>query len=822
MTLRKKMLLIVLVTLATLTAVTYGILSHFILDGYTELEQDYADRNIQRSQNAIAQVLGELSSKAGDWATWDDAYDFVKDHNEEFYKTNMNPQSQDALHINLTVIATADGTVTSALWQKPDGTIVRKAPPEIQECLTHQSPLSKHSGLDSSISGLIALSGKPMLIASRPIITSLGQGPIRGSMIFGKYLDKAEVAHLAEITKMKITLFPLGDKAAPLPPDAQKALNILQGGAEHWTKANSDTTMFGYFLMKNLRGTPMLLARIETPRDIYQKGKETLAYVLIIMLILGVATIIAVIVTGELTILSRLFLLQRNVTDIGEHEDFSERVAVQGKDELAQVAHSINTMLDHLEHSHGALRFEQEQMLSIFESIDEKIYVADPDTYEILYANQALKTSFGDDITGKKCHEVFHRLDEPCGFCTNGYIFGENTGKPYVWDFFNDFTKKWYHCIDRAIKWPDGRWARHEIAIDITQRKLAEEKLEFLSHRDGLTGLYNHAFFEEELARITRPPAGIIMCDLDGLKLTNDTMGHAEGDKLIVLAAETIRHCFRKHDIVARIGGDEFAVLLPETPAVTVAALAQRIADEMRKHNAGNPLLPLSISIGYACTEQSPAQMNTVLKQADSAMYADKSRRSGAARSAIVDAIQSTLRKRNLYLEDDGNRLWHLIEPLWRALGDAAPPAEHLQLLATHHDIGEIGIADDILQKNGPLTFEEYTQVKRHCEIGSRIAQASGTLKDIAPLILHHHEHWDGQGYPHRLAGEDIPLECRMFAIVDAFDAMTSERRYRPTMDVPQALEELAAKAGTQFDPRLVELFIRLRQAPARTESAAT
>ena len=812
MTLRKKMLIIILVTLTALTAIAYGILSHFILDGYTELEHDYADRNIQRSKNAIAQVLDELSSKAGDWATWDEAYEFVMDNNDEFRKANLIPQSLQALHINLVVIAAADGSITSALWLKPDGSALQKAPPEIQECLRRNSPLTAHKGLESSVTGLVPLSDAPMLMASRPIITSLGQGPIRGSVIFGKYLDKTEVERLAEITRMKITLFTLDDKLSPLPPEAQKALKIIQGGANHWTHAASNTTMHGYFLMKNLRGAPMLLARIETPRNIYQKGKETLAYVLIIMLVLGIATIAAVIITVEFTILSRLSLLRRNVTDIGEHEDFSERVAVQGKDELAQVAASINTMLDHLEGSHGALRFEQEQMLSIFESIDEKIYVADPVSYDILYANQALKASFGDDIIGKKCYKIFHRLDEPCGFCTNGFIFGENTGKPYVWDFFNDITKKWYHCIDRAIKWPDGRWARHEIAIDITQRKQAEEKLEFLSHRDGLTGLYNQAFFEEELAKITRPPAGIIMCDLDGLKLTNDTMGHAMGDKLIVLAAETIRHCFRKHDIVARIGGDEFAVLLPETPAATVAALAKRIGDEMRKYNTGNPLLPLSISIGYACTEESPAQMTAVLKQADNAMYADKGQRSGPARSAIVDAIQSTLHKRNLHLEDDGRRLWRLLEPLWLTLGDAAPQAGRLQLLATHHDIGEIGIAEELLKKTGPLSFEEYTQVKRHCEIGSRIAQASGALKDIAPLILHHHEHWDGNGYPGQLAGEDIPLECRMFAIIDAFDAMTSERRYRPTMDISQALAELTAKAGTQFDPRLVELFIRAQQ----------
>jgi len=353
------------------------------------------------------------------------------------------------------------------------------------------------------------------------------------------------------------------------------------------------------------------------------------------------------------------------------------------------------------------------------------------------------------------------------------------------------------------------------IARDITERKQAEEQLRFISLHDTLTGLSNRALFEREMSRLENRrqyPVGIIMCDVDGLKLVNDTLGHDAGDTLLVNAAKVIKQCFREGDTVARIGGDEFAVLLTDVDTAAVEVACKRIRDAFAGYNETNPELPLSISVGSAVSGSAFIKMLDLFKEADNNMYREKLHRRQSARSSIVNTLIKALEERDFITGGHAERLQDLVAGLASTIG-LKQRLTDLRLLAQFHDIGKVGIPDRILFKQGPLTTEETKEMQRHSEIGYRIAQSAPELLPIAEWILKHHEWWNGKGYPLGLKGEQIPLECRILAIADAYDAMTSDRPYRKAMSFEEAAKELQDSSGAQFDPELVHTFISTMQA---------
>lgn len=303
-------------------------------------------------------------------------------------------------------------------------------------------------------------------------------------------------------------------------------------------------------------------------------------------------------------------------------------------------------------------------------------------------------------------------------------------------------------------------------------------------------------------------PVGIIVCDVDGLKFINDTLGHDVGDSLLVAAAGVIEESFRESDMVARIGGDEFAVLLPNSSEKVVEKAYERIRENVEWYNSTNPGISLSISIGFAVRDNKSKTMADLYKEADNNMYREKLHRSQSNRSAIVQTLMKALGERDFLTEGHADRIQHLVTGLAKLLDLPETRIADLKLLAQFHDIGKVGVPDSILFKPGPLTGEEFREMRRHCEIGYRIAQAANDLIPIADWIIKHHEWWNGNGYPLGLREGDIPIECRILAIADAYDAITSDRPYRKAMTHEAAVNELKRCAGTQFDPLLVEKFL--------------
>ncbi|MDR3589526.1 MAG: PAS domain S-box protein [Negativicutes bacterium] len=357
----------------------------------------------------------------------------------------------------------------------------------------------------------------------------------------------------------------------------------------------------------------------------------------------------------------------------------------------------------------------------------------------------------------------------------------------------------------------DGKTCCLALMRDVTDRKQMEARIEFLSLHDSLTGVYNRTFFEEELLRLqtrNEQAVGMFVCDVDGLKLINDTLGHRQGDELLKNVARLLAAHVKEPDFVARIGGDEFAVLLFAPTHEEMQQLETRYRNTVEEYNLRTPHLPLSLSLGWSVA--AAANIDQTFKQADNNMYRQKMHQSQSVRSAIVGTMMKALEARDHITEGHADRLENLMERMGRRLRLPQADLADLRLFAKFHDIGKVGIPDSILNKPGKLTAEEYAVMQRHCEIGFRIARASPDLAPIADWVLKHQEHWNGNGYPLGLSGAEIPIQCRMLGIIDAYDAMTSDRPYRQAMRHEDAIEEIRRYAGIQFDPRLAEEFIAM------------
>jgi len=362
-------------------------------------------------------------------------------------------------------------------------------------------------------------------------------------------------------------------------------------------------------------------------------------------------------------------------------------------------------------------------------------------------------------------------------------------------------------------------------ASEAIKRIETEQEMAYMSLHDRLTGLYNRVYFEEEIQRLNYSrlyPISIISADIDGLKLINDTMGHSTGDDLLRSFAEILKANMRSSDVVSRFGGDEFAAILVSTDRPTAERVIERIRKAVARYNESRSGPFLSFSMGVATSNNGESSLLDCLKMADDLMYRDKLSRSNSVRSQMVNTLLLTLAEKDHISGGHASRLQEMAIKLGKRMGLNSDQLVDLSLFAQVHDLGKVGIPDRILFKPGKLTEEEWAIMKLHPEKGYRIAVSSPDLSTVADLILKHHERWDGKGYPLGLEKTEIPIECRILSIVDAYDTMTNDRPYCKARSHSEALKEIERCAGTQFDPKIVEEFLKMLQESPRLQGSVS
>jgi diguanylate cyclase (GGDEF)-like protein len=364
-------------------------------------------------------------------------------------------------------------------------------------------------------------------------------------------------------------------------------------------------------------------------------------------------------------------------------------------------------------------------------------------------------------------------------------------------------------------------------AVGAIEAARALEQMRDLAELDPLTGLRNRRGFEHGLAS-RRGPMALLICDLDHFKRVNDTLGHPAGDDVLRRFADLLRACTREDDAAVRLGGEEFALVLSGVGERDALAVAERLRREVAVEFRDFPV-PISVSVGIA--DSSPCDgAEELVRAANRALFAAK--RLGRDRCvvhhaetlAMLDALADdrageqleaalllaeTLDLRDVATARHSETVGRYAERIADELGLAPDQIERMRVAGVLHDIGKLGISDAVLLKPGGLELSEWEEIRRHPEMGARILEHAN-LRDVATWVLAHHERIDGRGYPHGLSGDSIPLEGRILAVADAYEAMTADRPYRRALPESEARSELVRGAGSQFDAEVVAAFLRV------------
>lgn len=436
---------------------------------------------------------------------------------------------------------------------------------------------------------------------------------------------------------------------------------------------------------------------------------------------------------------------------------------------------------------------------------------------EIQVFNQSAEDITGftsEEVIGRNILDLLHLIDEKCNeeiVCDIGkFIDVENFSRD---DLSIKIKSGEIVPIEYSISQIMNSSGQAEGAVmvfrDIREKRDRLNRISYLSNHDQLTGLYNRYYYEEQIEDMMKEenlPLTLAILDVNGLKLTNDAFGHLMGDRLLKILGNVLKEQCRRKDMIFRVGGDEFVIMMTNTLEEDAKEIFTNIYRALEKVKLES--IVISVSIGWATSTTIIENMDDIYTRAEEYMYRKKIAEGQSMRSRTVQVILNTLNEKNKRERIHSQNVSKISRKIAEIMNFEPEVVKEIELAGLLHDIGKIAIDENILNKTGILTESEYNQIKRHPECGYQIMKSVDAYSKLADYILSHHERWDGMGYPRGLAGESIPLIARIINVADAYEAMTADRPYRIGMSHDDALIEMNRCSGTQFDPLIVNKFI--------------
>jgi diguanylate cyclase (GGDEF)-like protein/PAS domain S-box-containing protein len=627
MSFRTRTLLILTLAL-TLIMATFGFIAQLVITQHAAVfEKNAARADLTRVQKALDYEFHQLDTLLHDWSSWTDTFQFAATRNPQYIQDNFTPLTFENLNLQSVLVLDPQGQVIySAAYDPPGETLASLSAEAVSRILAQTNFLRAAETASLPNYGLLQSGDGVLMLAARPILDNNGQGPSNGTLIFGRRLDGKTTRNLAQITNLSLSMLPWNSARA-------RALltqyPTLQDTADaQIIEPLDDQQLQALARLNDLSGNPVLLAQIELAREAYRSARATLNWGLLALAWIGFVSIVAVLWLTEKSVLKPLAELTTQIREIGATGDFNQRIHLTAHKELDETAQSINVLLDTITASRRVIAAEQSRYRAIVEDQTDWVIRFLPNGM-LTFANKAFCRKF--EIRDRKWQGInWFTFLPPEAVVTLGEYCAQLPATPVlrlVLRLHENGDRHERHAWTlRAIFDDTGVYTEIQgVGADISEQYYVEEKLRFLGTHDTLTGLYNRAFFEEQLQEMNDPaqyPISVVVADIDALKWANDQFGHAAGDTLLTLAAGLFLEVFRKQDIVARVGGDEFAILLLRTPSDSVAQIVQRIRARLLAHNSTSVPV-LGLSVGWA-TANAPEELNQTLLTADQEMYKEK------------------------------------------------------------------------------------------------------------------------------------------------------------------------------------------------------